>query len=1008
MFQEDVLNAFQLLNAEYSRTESSLLKHNEKLTFVVGNLLEDLTAAFSKQAPRDESSKETGTIYRTLELLEELTLLSSELKDQYMQLRRQFECQQEELRSKLETMRPSSGTSSGGASKTEKELREENVLLKQHITSFLNHSPQNLRELWYELKRENVNLKGQVDMLLQRTECEEGIQIVKESHQAEDEHAESGKKQMAELHVQMKKSVADLTMSTPVEKMKLNEEDKHIVERNIQEQETMTSPTLWEQNQHCAQVLLLELRDENIRLQRQIDLLVEHIRGQENMIHKETMTETDADTIQSSDELHAENMKLKQEIILLGEKVKDNNVTGQNTIPECPEQHSDLLSKFRIENEQLRGQVHILGLRLKEKEAVEDADITTDPQEWEGELKHKDEDNKLEKDPLLARRNCRQHSKEYRNGGTDSGVMVEEDEIGVHGAACSTSKLDDQNMQDSFNRELTDQKVVVVHELLTENRELKLQLEVVKLELEECQAKTVMHEVQVPKTELCSVQTMTDPDIQLVHVSMENAALQAQLQQVSKECNKKREDLERMLILLRDSRECCTILQREPPDTNAHEHALLKKELEEVKRKLKHQEQEVLESKIGTTEECQQRKITELYNLLHDMRKENCDLQAQIRRMLIEKEDKSGVPCGCQNLQQNQGASKNTSVITNKTLDSLANLLSVGCSVSETQQRTVGLKADTGEAVGMAMQAQSGTVFSPSSGPTAVQRESKSTVSTNHRNENELNFSNISLLNKEKQSSSNGVNKSQILTNANRRKQELNTNSTKLQLTKFPGPSVHNTCIGNKTDDAGCYALTTNSQNPTPFSSDNMKLEDIRSESCKEQGQGDCTSKLPVMSAHWSEIIANHQQIYKDASSSGSEVVMDMACCENHVLCGTNSDLGSVSQEPACRANYRPYRDAATNTTPSIKNLELQRELQLEKDKCRKYQQNIKKLKSDMQLLKNKLGESRIQGKMESNLVLKQNNTNSNPLLTDIHSPSHYDPNLSELQKQVSISEIIV
>ncbi|PNF32953.1 hypothetical protein B7P43_G01839, partial [Cryptotermes secundus] len=293
-------------------------------------------------------------------------LLNSELEDQCRQLRIQLEHQQEELRRKLETMRPSSDTCSRESSKTEEELREENILLKQQITSFLSQSPQNLRELWCELKHENAKLKEQIGILLKKTEPEEGIEIVTETKQRDGRHAVNVKKQMAELQAQMKTSVCycdkgvmtNLTMFAPLKKIKLNEEDelKHTIERNTQEQETVTSPIIWEQNPNCAQVLLLELRNENVRLQRQIDLLLEHIRDQEDMIHKETMTETDIGTIQASDQLLMENLQLKQQIILLTEKVKQNSVTGQDTVPEliacgCPEQYSDLLNKLKIENQ---------------------------------------------------------------------------------------------------------------------------------------------------------------------------------------------------------------------------------------------------------------------------------------------------------------------------------------------------------------------------------------------------------------------------------------------------------------------------------------------------------------------------------------------------------------------------------------------------------------------------------------------------------------------------------
>jgi hypothetical protein len=1033
LFQEDIVNALQLLDAEYSRFESSLLKHNEKLDLVINKLLEDLRVPFSKQVPYDETSNETITTHKAQKLVEEVTLLNTDLKEQYLQLRLQLEHQQEELRRKLEILRPSSDTSPGSEKvlEAEKELRKENVLLEQQTTCLLSQNPQNLRELWDELKDENCKLKEQIGKLLEHIKQEENIEITEN--------------EVAELNNHMRKTVGCsdkgvmtyLTMFTSVKKredqmkMELNEEDRieHKIERNVQEQETMTEPMICKQSPHHSQELLFELRDENTKLQKQIDLLVEHIKDKEDVINKETMTESGTWTMQPSDELLMENLKLKQQIILLTESTRQNNVIEKETMTEpltyeLPEQYRDLLDKLKIENMKLEEQVHLFEVRLKEKEATEDRGIMTDAMEWKEEQICNDEDDKLKADVLLLKNKIKQHNKDSRDAGTGFGPLLEKDESEVDGASWYIPKLctaagserystnrvslvKDQNLQETFNENSTDQKIMAVENLLAENRALKGQLEAVRLELEDFHSKTVTRPL---KTGSRNVQTMTDPDIELVSISMENAALQAQLQQLSKECKKKREDLERTLVLLKESREASSLLLEEAWDANAHENTLLKKELEEMKRKFKHQEQEIFKSRIVTTKE-HPAKITELCNLLDHLRKENMELQAQLKETLTEKEGTEDTVYGCHSLQQNQETLKGHSVdnfdgriVTNKNFDSLTHILSMGCSVSEEaqQKKALGMKAGNDETVDV-MQSQAGTVFAVSNIPTTNQDEAKVSFRTNDRCESELSFSDISLLNKAKQNSPNSKCKHKIPVNAIRKEQELqNIHSVKSQICKYPGSPVHYTDIERKGDEIGCSLLTTNSQNPSVFSNGKIKSEDIVPECFRDQAQGDCvTSALgPV----------KHQKMYKDYSSCNSEVFPDMKCCQNLTSCGlssesTNSDLELVSQEPVCIASFRPCRDAATNTTPSVQNLELQRELQLEKDKCRKYQQNMKKLKSDVQMLKNKLGESRKQGKIESNLALKQNNTNNNSFLTDIQSPSHYSPNMAEFQRQVSISK---
>ena len=963
---------------------------------------------------------ETGTAYTAVKQLEELTSLTIELKEQCQQLQQRLE----DLRVKSDALKHSSFTSSEKVSVTEEELREENVLLKQEITNLLGDSP---RELWLEMKDENTKLKEQIGILLEHVQQEEEQEVTMKSDQRNSMQAENTelKKQVAELKDQMGKTVGccdkgivtDITMITFGNNVGLNEDELgHTACRNLLEQKTV----MWEQSPDHAQKFFFELRSENVRLQRQMESLVQRIEQKEDMISKETMTVT----MQPPDELLMENKKLKQQITLLIENIKENSVVEQEIMPELsayelPEQCRDLLNKLKIENTKLTDQLRLFEVHLQEREAKEDRETMTDPLECKWGRKYEDEDSKCKAGILLSENKIRQCNKVFNDSGSDFGAVLEDNEVG--GATCCVSNLCSvmldkccsneafikDNVQMAFEEKLTDQKEDDVEEMVVENKELKGQLASVRLELEKFHIKTMVHEVQSPKTNVHTVQTMTDPDIELVHVSMENAALCAQLQELTREYKKKSEDLERTLVLLRETREASSFLLKEARDANAHETTLLKTEFEKMKQKLKNQEQEIYKSRIDATKEHHPAKITELCSLLDYLRKENIDLQTQLKKMLIEKEYKEEDEYGYHNIQQTQETSKDESVgncdyrvVTNRNLDSLALLVSMGypVSVEEAQNRkTGGIKTNNIETVDMAMPAQNETVTNM---PAANRDICKS----------EQTFGDSSLFNTAKQNSQNAESMSQIPIHPNRKKQELqNIESTKLPISNCPGNSVQHTGMGYQRDETRCCIYKNKSQNPNVVSHGKMDSDDLPS----KQTQEDYVPKLQPALAQGSGVMVKHQQVDKDNSSCSSEVMLDMTYCHNQMLCGLssenmNSDPTSVSKEPALRSNFRLYRDAATNTTPSIQNSELQRELQLEKDKCRKYQQNVKKLKSDLQFLKNKLGESRKQGKIESNLALKQNNANNNSLLTGMQSPSHYDANMAEFQRQVSIPDAYV
>nr|CAD7454566.1 unnamed protein product [Timema tahoe] len=117
----------------------------------------------------------------------------------------------------------------------------------------------------------------------------------------------------------------------------------------------------------------------------------------------------------------------------------------------------------------------------------------------------------------------------------------------------------------------------------------------------------------------------------------------------------------------------------------------------------------------------------------------------------------------------------------------------------------------------------------------------------------------------------------------------------------------------------------------------------------------------------------------------------------------SSSDLdvemkGSDTQPGTFRIKSRPARDAATNTF-STQNFELQKELQLEREKSKKYQQSLKKLKAEVQTLKIKTGtESKKIINFETNLSAKENNST----LAGLMNSPHFDQNVIEFQKQVN------
>nr|CAD7202631.1 unnamed protein product [Timema douglasi] len=117
----------------------------------------------------------------------------------------------------------------------------------------------------------------------------------------------------------------------------------------------------------------------------------------------------------------------------------------------------------------------------------------------------------------------------------------------------------------------------------------------------------------------------------------------------------------------------------------------------------------------------------------------------------------------------------------------------------------------------------------------------------------------------------------------------------------------------------------------------------------------------------------------------------------------SSSDLdvetkGNDTRPGTFRIKSRPARDAATNTF-STQNFELQKELQLEREKSKKYQQSLKKLKAEVQTLKIKTGtESKKIINCETNLSAKENNST----LAGLMNSPHFDQNVVEFQKQVN------
>ncbi|KAK7872597.1 hypothetical protein R5R35_001935 [Gryllus longicercus] len=132
--------------------------------------------------------------------------------------------------------------------------------------------------------------------------------------------------------------------------------------------------------------------------------------------------------------------------------------------------------------------------------------------------------------------------------------------------------------------------------------------------------------------------------------------------------------------------------------------------------------------------------------------------------------------------------------------------------------------------------------------------------------------------------------------------------------------------------------------------------------------------------------------------------------------CGSDGmEQRRVPLEMCGRTCTWPSRDAATNTMIGPTSLDLQRELQQEREKGRRNQQSMKKLKAEVQILRNRLGDVKKGGKMDANLV-KQGNLSSTTnsccsgtsgssrhvLLTSAPvSPLRFDHTLTEFQRRV-------
>ncbi|XP_069689853.1 ankyrin repeat domain-containing protein 26-like isoform X3 [Periplaneta americana] len=991
--QEDVLNAVQLLNAEYSRLESSLLKHNEKIELLLRNVLGDLKASPLRHAPDEDAS----TSHEAFKLVEELTQLNTELRGQYQHLIKQLESRQEELKKRSETFKPNAAKDSEESSMLEQELRKENAMLKERVVHLLKQSPQNSRELWYELKDENAKLKEQIGILVERVKQEEERtqkQSKAESLKSDGIKAENDelKQQIAQLKQQIGKtedrcdravtaSVLSIKETKSSKDKTLKEDElEQILDRVLHQQEILKRPFSMEESSPThVQALWNELKNANIELQKRVDLLVKHIREKED--------EREVWSPKKSDDLYAENMRLKQKIKENEEKkdIKEEETLTDPMHNEYQEQYKDLLNKLKAENAKLKDQLHALENHILERGSIEDRGVMTDPVEWKEEKYCKDENVKLRREVLWLQNKIRQQ--EFKDLGTEFSPLYEEDEnshlsdIEKMEDEKETLIQEDQKLQEHYNKSS-------LEKLIAENRGLKQRLNSITREIEEMRMDKISQDretTEVHPVKMETIQTMTDPDIEMVHMSMENAALQSQLLQLSREYKEKKEELERTLTQLRESRDASSLLLKEIKEASSHENIKLKKDLAEMKRKLKNQEQEILKNRVssGTPKESQPAKVAELCNLLDYLRKENTELQAQLKKMLAEKVEKDEVEFGCQTLYQSQTASKditshhsvdqNARAVSSRNLDSISRLFAMGYPISleEAQSRKSFItKPNDIEVMNVSLNSEPSTVFA-----SIARDESKHPVvpSTSMR-EQELQTIDFT----HSQAGSYSMSLYPPMTQAEREKQ----------------------------NDFGCSALVSDSQSPCHISNgckcEIIESKDITQESFKDEGKGNYASKFPSASAFSGKVTKLSQ--YKDNTSSSSEVYSEGKSCQNQIGGEISSDsINSASQEPLCKAHFRPSRDAATNTHPSAQNLELQRELQVEKDKCKKYQQNVKKLKSDIQLLKSKLGESRKQGKLDANLALKQNNTNNNnTLLASVPSPSHYDSNLAEFQRQVA------
>ncbi|KAJ9583822.1 hypothetical protein L9F63_021825 [Diploptera punctata] len=952
--QEDVVNAVQLLNAEYSRIESSLLKHNDKLEIITEKLLENSSISPAKQLVFSD----TGTAARALKLVEELTQLNVDLKVQYQQLKVQLEHRHEELRKKSELMKPSSELGSGEASKLEENLLKENMLLRDQLTQILNHSPEESRELWKQLKAENTKLQEQLNLLVEHIKELEKVgekESLTSTPKGIDERIES----LCKETISKSKITCtdDLIVATSPEHENNSETKEEEIEDDDDEAEFGQSPDILEelddmekqeQSPYYARELFDELKNENMQLQKQLDLLVEQIKEKEDFVDKETITDKDLMT----EELYLQNIELKNKLAALENCKSDKELCEQQTLTEPliwepPEEYHEILNKIKSENEKLKDRLRMLEEHVNYKASLQNKIVMTDDDIWEEAAKYKEENARLKKHISILQNKIRQQKLEDMGEGEFDPLFEEDEEEDEEREYIVENVLqlrdnqkdrsavlhENKRLQECLNEQAKVRDKETVENLILDKAELEAQLNALRHELTKLQTNV--------GNEKHNIQTMTEPDMELVHISMENASLQSQLKQLSRKYETKQGELEKSVLLLRESREASSLLLQETRNVSVHENSVLKKELEDVRQQLRNQEQEIARTRNDTSRENQPPKVAELCNLLDHLRKENTELQLQLKKMLSEKEEKDEVDLNCEGLHLNGTASKDCNLsektVVNKNIDSISLLLTVGSHIK------------SNENVDVARNSQSYCT------PTIrVQEQCPAVVINDNRHENGI---------IQHQQYKFPECRNQIPTNSKRRDKDLlSVGFSKSQHRKYSAPD-----IGSKDEE----------------------LESM---------------SMQVSGVHTSTTSLKNQMSYMDSHSSSSDLYSDLKqqrpSMHGLSLDNGNSDLG---QEPPNRLSFRPNRDAATNTIPSAQSLELQRELQLEKERCRKYQQNVKKLKSDVQILKNKLSENRKPGKTDSNLAVKQNNTNNNnTLIPALQSPSHFDHNMAEFQRQIA------